>query len=91
MKSLLSMIENPGVMPLVSEKYNIAKRTLQDGELEKRKCPVYVHELLERAVKDDYNMLSELEKESIRIVSKKVMELDKDDLTEQEIIDNRFL
>ena len=76
---------------MFSEKYNIPKRTLQDWELEKRKCPVYVHDLLERAVKDDSNMLSALENESIRTVSKKVMDLDKDDLTEQEIIDNRFL
>ena len=37
-----------------SRKYNIPKRTLEDWERSLRTPPVYLIELLERAVKEDY-------------------------------------
>lgn len=36
-----------------SRRYNIPVRTLEDWESEKRKCPEYVSELLERVVSED--------------------------------------
>lgn len=36
-----------------SRKYNIPVRTLEDWESQKRKCPEYVSELLERVVSED--------------------------------------
>lgn len=74
-----------------SKKYKIKKRTLEDWESGKSNPPEHVLYLLERAVKEDYNSMSSLDKYATDVVRKQVMELDKDDLTEQEIIDNRFL
>lgn len=36
-----------------SRRYNIPVRTLENWEAEKNKCPDYVRELLERAVRED--------------------------------------
>lgn len=36
------------------DKYHIPLRTIQGWELGERKCPDYVIELLERAVKEDF-------------------------------------
>lgn len=36
-----------------SRRYNIPIRTLEDWDAERKKPPVYVMQLLERAVKDD--------------------------------------
>lgn len=38
-----------------SDKYKIPKRTIENWESEKRKCPDYVRQLLERAVLEDSN------------------------------------
>ena len=38
-----------------SEIYHIPKRTIEDWENDRRKAPVYVLELLERAVKEDFS------------------------------------
>lgn len=39
-----------------SEKYNIPKRSIENWEGEKRTPPVYLVELLERAVKEDFKI-----------------------------------
>lgn len=73
-----------------SEKYKIPKRTIEDWEKEKRNPPEYVLYLLERAVKEDYNKASGLEKYAVDATRDYTMQQN-DELTEQEIIDNRFL
>ena len=73
-----------------SEKYNIPKRTIENWETGKRECPQYVLELLERAVKEDYNSANGLGKYAIDATRKYTMQQD-EELTEQQIIDNRFL
>lgn len=37
------------------DKYNIPLRTIQHWEAGTRSCPVYVRELLERAVREDFS------------------------------------
>lgn len=39
-----------------AKRYNIPFRTVQNWELGTRECPEYVLELLERAVKEDFNI-----------------------------------
>lgn len=38
------------------QKYNIPLRSIQNWESGSRECPVYVKQLLERAVKQDFNI-----------------------------------
>lgn len=38
------------------KKYNIPYRSIQNWELGARECPVYVLQLLERVVKEDFNI-----------------------------------
>lgn len=38
-----------------AEQYNIPKRSIENWETGIRKCPLYVSQLLERAVKEDFN------------------------------------
>lgn len=73
-----------------SEKYNIPKRTIENWESGKRECPQYVHNLLERVVVEDHKSASGIEEYATNATREYTMQLD-EELTEQQIIDNRFL
>lgn len=65
-----------------SQLYGIPKRTIENWESEVRKCPEYVLNLLERAVKEDYR--------SVQKFDKKIEKQFEDDSVDG-IINNRFL
>lgn len=62
--------------------YNIPKRTIEDWEAGRRKCPDYVLELLERAVNEDHEKVKKFEN---------AIEKQFEDTSIDGIINNRFL
>lgn len=73
------------------KKYGIPKRTIENWESGSSKCPDYVLSLLERAVKEDYKMLSEEDKAVNAIVGTQLVQTEEKELSEQDIINNRFM
>ena len=57
-----------------SRRYNIPVRTLENWEAEKNKCPDYVRELLERAVREDSKEMKKGEKmKFIKITNEEIV------------------
>lgn len=69
-----------------SRLYSIPVRTLEDWESGRRKCPEYVLNLLERAVRADAAELSILD----TTINRQIQAMDNAE-NESDIINNRFL